>query len=288
MYAKQWEHFLHLLWSPWGLFVICLSARVFIPLTVRGSAANCAVGVSNTLTLRAQRFEASSGSILTKFLLTPASISFLGFGPRQTYAVRLILIRNMKYIIWKLHTSMINVLSRKVIKLYFNCIESRGYVYSIKVKVKLFLCLINYALRHGGVWGSGCVDPHFLDLGNRWRWVVSFTSLPLYLQGKSPRYPMNRSLGRPQSRSGRRREEKILDPIGTRTSTPWSSSLQPVAMPTELSRLSKIKFSICFQSKISTVNIIANDLRISGKRHRLENLCFHSVLVHLGAVARFE
>jgi hypothetical protein len=28
--------------------------------------------------------------------------------------------------------------------------------------VKLSLCLSNQALRHGGVWGSGCIDPHFL------------------------------------------------------------------------------------------------------------------------------
>jgi hypothetical protein len=31
-----------------------------------------------------------------------------------------------------------------------------------KKKVKLSLCLTNYALRHEGVWGSGCVDQHFL------------------------------------------------------------------------------------------------------------------------------
>jgi hypothetical protein len=31
--------------------------------------------------------------------------------------------------------------------------------------VKLSQCLTNYALHHEGLWGSGCVDPHFLDLG---------------------------------------------------------------------------------------------------------------------------
>jgi hypothetical protein len=36
-----------------------------------------------------------------------------------------------------------------------------------------------------------------------WRWVVSFTFLPFYHQGKSPRYAFDRKLGRPQSRSGR-------------------------------------------------------------------------------------
>jgi hypothetical protein len=45
------------------------------------------------------------------------------------------------------------------------------------------LCLINQALRHKGVLGSGCVDPRFLVLGTSWMWVVSFTPRPLY-----PRY----------------------------------------------------------------------------------------------------
>jgi hypothetical protein len=40
--------------------------------------------------------------------------------------------------------------------------------------------------------------------------------------GKEPRYPLDRRLGGPQSRSGRR-EEKILVPAGTRTPTPQSA-----------------------------------------------------------------
>jgi hypothetical protein len=55
--------------------------------------------------------------------------------------------------------------------------------------------------------------------------------------GKRPRYSLDRGLGGPQSRSGRRGEEKILDPTGTRTPTPRSSSPQSVAIPTALSRL---------------------------------------------------
>jgi hypothetical protein len=83
--------------------------------------------------------------------------------------------------------------------------------------------------------GSGCTDPHFLDLGTSWRWVINFSPRPLYPQGKSHRYPLDRRLGGPQSRSERFGEEKILDPTGTRTPTPRSS--KPVAMPTTLSRL---------------------------------------------------
>jgi hypothetical protein len=43
-----------------------------------------------------------------------------------------------------------------------------------KVKVKLSLCF-NLAPRHVGVLGSGDMLPRILDLGTRWRWVVSFT-----------------------------------------------------------------------------------------------------------------
>jgi hypothetical protein len=31
--------------------------------------------------------------------------------------------------------------------------------------MKLSLCITNEALRHEGVWRSGCTDPRFLDLG---------------------------------------------------------------------------------------------------------------------------
>jgi hypothetical protein len=68
------------------------------------------------------------------------------------------------------------------------------------------------------------IDPHFLDLGISWRWVVSFTPLLLYLRGKSLRYPLYGRLGGPQSLSGQHAEEKILNSTGTRTPTLRSSS----------------------------------------------------------------
>jgi hypothetical protein len=46
-----------------------------------------------------------------------------------------------------------------------------------------------------------------LDLGSRWRWVVSFTSRLLYTRG-----PFHRRLDGPQSRSGRRGVRKIFYP----------------------------------------------------------------------------
>jgi hypothetical protein len=43
--------------------------------------------------------------------------------------------------------------------------------------------------------------------------VVSFTHRPLYLQGESPWYPIDRRLGGPQGRSGRGGEEKNSQPL---------------------------------------------------------------------------
>jgi hypothetical protein len=71
----------------------------------------------------------------------------------------------------------------------------------IMVKVRLSLCLTkHHAMK--ACWGSGSVAPRILDLGTSRRWVVSFTPRPLYPQGKSPWYSLDRRLGGPQSRSG--------------------------------------------------------------------------------------
>jgi hypothetical protein len=61
--------------------------------------------------------------------------------------------------------------------------------------------------------GSGGIAPLILDLGSRWRWRVSFTPRPLYPQGKSPWYPLDRRLGGPQNRSGSGGEEKNSQPL---------------------------------------------------------------------------
>jgi hypothetical protein len=62
-------------------------------------------------------------------------------------------------------------------------------------------------------WGSGVIAQRILDLGTRWRWVVSFTPRPLYLQRKSPWYPLDRRLSGPQSQCGYGGEEKNSRPF---------------------------------------------------------------------------
>jgi hypothetical protein len=78
-------------------------------------------------------------------------------------------------------------------------------------KLTLCLCLTkDHAMKM--YWGSGGIAPRIFDLSTRWRWVVSFTTRPLYPQRKNPRYPLDRRLGGPRSRSGCSGEEKNSQP----------------------------------------------------------------------------
>jgi hypothetical protein len=49
----------------------------------------------------------------------------------------------------------------------------------------------------------------FFDLSTRWRRVVSFMPRPLYTQGKSPQYPLDKRLGGPECHSGCSGEDKV-------------------------------------------------------------------------------
>jgi hypothetical protein len=84
-------------------------------------------------------------------------------------------------------------------------------------------------------WGSEGIAPRIIDLGTRWNWGAIFTPRPLYSQGKSPWYPLDRRRGRPQSQSGRGGEENNSQPLPGLE----PPIIQPVAQryTTELSRL---------------------------------------------------
>jgi hypothetical protein len=103
-------------------------------------------------------------------------------------------------------------------------------------------------------WGSGGIAPRILDLGTRWRWVVSFTPRPLYSQWKSPRYPLGRRLGGPSA---------VLDvvvkrqiPSLHRESNRRTAIVHPVAQrsTTELSRLSSYLQLIHLKNKSDEAN----------------------------------
>jgi hypothetical protein len=81
---------------------------------------------------------------------------------------------------------------------------------------------------------SVCIEPCFLGLGTSCRWDASLTLSPLYSQGMSSWYPLDRRLGGPHRRPGRSGKINILDSIRTRTRTIRSPSPKPVAIPTQL------------------------------------------------------
>jgi hypothetical protein len=80
--------------------------------------------------------------------------------------------------------------------LYFCIINCNNY--TIKIKVKLSLCSLNYAPRQEDVRGSGCVAYIILDLGSRRRWMVSLTRRSIYPREIRPCYLLNSNLDGPQ------------------------------------------------------------------------------------------
>jgi hypothetical protein len=92
----------------------------------------------------------------------------------------------------------------------------------VKENVKLSPCLINEALCHEDVWGSGGIAPScFASALDGGEWAPSPPGL--FTSAEMPRYPLERRVSGPQRRSGCSGEEKNLT--------------QAVAIPTELSRL---------------------------------------------------
>jgi hypothetical protein len=102
-----------------------------------------------------------------------------------------------------------------------------GTVYEyIKKPVGLKLSL--YSMKMYGRWKYSST---ILDLGTNWRRVVSFTPRPL-----CPRYSLQRVWVGPNFGLHAVEQRKVSFP--SRRIEPWPSSSQPVALPTELTRLS--------------------------------------------------
>jgi hypothetical protein len=79
------------------------------------------------------------------------------------------------------HSALNTTLPSAPIYKYIYHVRNNLFVQS---EVKLSLRLTNSALRYEGVWGSGCVNPHFHDLDTIWK-----LSHWLHALGKNPRYP---------------------------------------------------------------------------------------------------
>jgi hypothetical protein len=118
--------------------------------------------------------------------------------------------------------------------MYFQPFDTNDYLLVATVKKRPHASTNHHAIE--AYWGNGGIAPLILYLGTRWRWVVSFMPRPLYLQGKSPMYPLDRRLGESQSRSGRGGEEKnsqpppglepsIIQPVAQRCITEQLSTL---------------------------------------------------------------
>jgi hypothetical protein len=76
-------------------------------------------------------------------------------------------------------------------------------------------------------WGNRCIAPLILWLRHELDVSGELHAPAAWPQGNSPWYPLDRRLGGPQSRSGRRAEEEDSQPH--RESNPRTPIVQPVA-----------------------------------------------------------
>jgi hypothetical protein len=107
---------------------------------------------------------------------------------------------------------------------------------TLKVKVKLCLCLTKHHAMKAYV-GNGGIAPRILDLGTRWRWVISFTPQPLYPQERTPGIHWIGGWVSPRAGLDAGVRRKIPSPY--RDSNPPPPIIQPVSQQytTELSRI---------------------------------------------------
>jgi hypothetical protein len=101
------------------------------------------------------------------FLVTSLSVICFSYQP-ITGHIYLCPVANIVYsgmctifLEWHLENKHLRYLSR-----YLRLNLTSSHLYK---KVKVPLLLTNLALRHEDVWGSGSIDPYFLDVDTSWR-----------------------------------------------------------------------------------------------------------------------
>jgi len=104
--------------------------------------------------------------------------------------------------------------------------------------------VLNEVPRHEHVWG---IAPRTLNHCTGWRWMVRFTTLPLYTSGKSHPCPLDGRLGAPQSRSWRGGEDKRTPDIAeNRTLVVQPRKPKPLSTPPPRSLTSYSQFRNSF------------------------------------------
>jgi hypothetical protein len=109
--------------------------------------------------------------------------------------------------------------------------------------------LLNYAPSHDEVLEKWRYMTPLIKINTRWKWVVSFIPQPLYCRSKISRYPLDRRLCGPQSRSRRGGEEKKSHHYPFREMNPNRSAWKLADVLTELRRLLHVhgtRLFICF------------------------------------------
>jgi hypothetical protein len=114
--------------------------------------------------------------------------------------------------LFQVNTSFTNYLLVKVKNIPDSWLDISVRIQIISIPINS-VCSLLWAPCHEGALGNRDIAPRILELGTRWRWVVSFKRRPLYPQEKSRRHPLDRSLGGPQSRSGSGCTEKNSQPL---------------------------------------------------------------------------
>jgi hypothetical protein len=108
----------------------------------------------------------------------------------------------------------------------------------------------------------------------KWRWVVCFALRPLYPQGQTRRYPLEKGLGGHQSRSVNGGEEK--NPCLCTESNPGLLARSPVTIMTELT--GSYLFTIQKWTLLCDFKITHPHWVFTVKMYAYEIICYISVL----------
>jgi hypothetical protein len=129
----------------------------------------------------------------------------------------------------------VRILSRFCIDNFHSKRRMKNYFWTTWAYKKLYLCFYQE-----DVLGSGDTVPCILNIGTRWRWVVSFTPRPIYSRGKSSWYPLQWRLGgSPEPVWTWWEKSRILPGMKPQPPSPWPSHCTELPSYQSYGRLDK-------------------------------------------------